>query len=274
MNSPQCCAAWPATCFTYASWLPGVSVTSCGLPSVSSQVAARANSESSEMFTRSPVSAMWSGLLRMHVAHDGIEHVAMMMAMPLAVPVDQPEPALVHQLANVRRFDRSDVRIGKMREGEHGGRYSVEVRACDSLPLKGEGRGGGLQATPTRHASRVDLPLAGGGEEAATRLRSRQKSRRPRGGAVRRQAWEGGLSPAILKSGTSAPAPLRYKGRSDRQPGSNGKPACGVNREMRRRSMAVTGLLCTAKIGFCRPSNNWNKVGSAMHLGMCIVRIR
>ena len=50
-------------------------------------------------------------LLRMHVAHNRVEHLTIMVAMPLAIPVDEAEPALVHQLTQARRLDRSDVRV-------------------------------------------------------------------------------------------------------------------------------------------------------------------
>ena len=43
----------------------------------------------------------------------------LVMAMALAIPVDQPEPALVEELAQARRRDRPEVRVGEVGEGEH-----------------------------------------------------------------------------------------------------------------------------------------------------------
>ena len=57
--------------------------------------------------------------LRLHVGHDRVEHVGVVMAVALAVPVDDAEPALVDQLAQARRRDRAEVRVGQVGEHEH-----------------------------------------------------------------------------------------------------------------------------------------------------------
>ena len=115
-----------------------------GVPTCASQRAAAANSASSEMFTRSPVTAMWSGLLRVHVAHDRVEHVGAVMAVALAVPVDQPEPALVGELGQARRRDRSEMRIGQVGEHEHRPDYQ------DSTAKNNGARSGSAVSAATR----------------------------------------------------------------------------------------------------------------------------
>ena len=105
-----------------------MTVTCSGAPTLSSQARAGANSASSARLTRSPVTAMWSGRLRLHVGDQRVQHLAAVIFVAVAGPVEIAERALAGEIAQPRRRQRRQMRIGQMRQRE--GRHHSPARCC------------------------------------------------------------------------------------------------------------------------------------------------
>ncbi|MGY3361090.1 hypothetical protein ACVWZK_007753 [Bradyrhizobium sp. GM0.4] len=81
------------------------------------------------------------GTLRLHVGDKGVEHLAALVFVTVARPVDIAERALAGELDQPRLRQRRQMRVGQMgeREGSHGGRlprYSSAVMARSQARCK------------------------------------------------------------------------------------------------------------------------------------------
>ena len=59
-------------------------------------------------------------LLRLEVGDQRVEHVAAVIFVPVAGPVEIAEPALAGEIAQPRRWQRRKMRVGQMRQRERG----------------------------------------------------------------------------------------------------------------------------------------------------------
>ena len=75
------------------------------------------------------------GVLLGQVARQAIEDLAPMGEFPPAMPVDETEHALAHQLAALHERQRAQMNVGEVGEGEHGA--SLLRWWCFSLSLPG-----------------------------------------------------------------------------------------------------------------------------------------
>ena len=95
-----------------------MTVIPSGAPSWRSQLAACTNSAGSEMLTRSPVIAMWSGALRAQILDQRVQHLATVDPVAPPLPGQIAEHALVHQRARADAGHRAEMEVGQVSEAE------------------------------------------------------------------------------------------------------------------------------------------------------------
>ncbi len=93
-------------------------MTRSGGPTPSSQARAGANSASNARLTRSPRHRDVVGRLRLHVGDQHVEHLAALVLVAVARPVDVAERALARELDQPRLRQRRQMRVGQMGERE------------------------------------------------------------------------------------------------------------------------------------------------------------
>ena len=88
------------------------------------------------------------GRLRLQVGHDAREHVGAMDQVALAPPVQKAGGALADELGQSRLRQRREMRVRQMREHEHGGVITADMRLHE-LPIKMPARNTSTPPTTT-----------------------------------------------------------------------------------------------------------------------------
>ena len=186
-----------------------MTVTRSGVPSWRSQAAAWTNSAGSEMLTRSPVIATWSGASRAQVRHQRVEHLAPVHPVAAPLPGEVAQHPLVHQRARADPRHRPEMQVGEVGEAE--GHAGPPARAVRAGAASGVPWARVRQVAWPRSAGRAPAPppaadrRAGAVPPPASRRRAGRPGRAPRAsGRARPGRAAGRRRPRVVSQSTNA----------------------------------------------------------------------